>query len=481
MLGIWRTHTEYQQSLIEALEREYARNPQSVADYETTILKLYSLNLDNVKTDFAKLFSPAGRPSNQQPEMFRAFILMSDQKVTNIDEWRKKAVATPILCALIGVEPNEFPGASTLRDFITRLWLEDTPEHVKTVPEKPKEKHGKQKKPPKNPGIIADLAKRAMDGATFEDCPELFLQTLFATVAVEPSIAAGLIDHPEELVVSADGTCVESHASPRGTATETPNERRFADPQARWLWDSHDEQYFFGYMCYILSTHNPELKVDLPLYLRFAETSSFDGVTLIEALAHFRMLYGGIIDIDSLLADSAHDNYATYSLLHYWEIKPFIDLNSRSAIVPELQSIRLSKQGAPICADGYEMVNWGCDSKRFRIKYRCPLVAGTVKYCPYAENCNKTAYGKIVYVRLAEDLRLLTPVPRNTPEWDALYKRRTASERVNNRILTDYKLEQPKRYGKKKLAFFAFVNAVNVHLDAQVKHSTLNLNSLLAA
>ena len=127
------------------------------------------------------------------------------------------------------------------------------------------------------------------------------------------------------------------------------------------------------------------------------------------------------------------------------------------------------------------MVNWGYEATKFRIKYRCPLVTGTVGYCPYDANCNNSAYGKIVYLRLADDLRLLTPVPRNTVEWKKIYKRRTASERVNNRILTDYQLERSKRYGKKKLAFFSFMNAINIHLDARIKHDGLGIGNVLPA
>ena len=479
MLGTWRSHAEYQRFLVDALMEISAYNPESLEHFRTTILKLHSLNLDSIKTDFEERFSSTGRPSNFQPEMFRSFVLMSDQKVADIDEWRKIAISTPIFCALIGVEPQDFPGASTLRDFISRLWLEDATERVKTVEPKPKEKHGKNKQPPKNPGIIKELTDKALNGATFDEIPERLLQTLFAKVAVQPSIRAGLIDNPDKLVLSGDGTPVKSNASPRGKATDSPEQRRFADPQARWLWDSYHEQWLYGHMAYIFSTNNPELKLDLPLYLRFTQTSSFDGVTLIEALAHFRSLYDNVFNIDRLLLDSAHDNYATYSLLHSWNILPFIDLNPRASGQPQSQTLRLSQRGAPICADGYDMVNWGFDSKKFRIKYRCPLVVGTVKSCPYAPQCNNSLYGKIVYVRLADDLRLLTPVPRNTDEWKQTYKRRSASERVNNRILTDYQLERPKRYGKKKLSFFAFMNAINVHLDAQVKHGVLTLDAIL--
>jgi len=69
------------------------------------------------------------------------------------------------------------------------------------------------------------------------------------------------------------------------------------------------------------------------------------------------------------------------------------------------------------------------------------MVTGKVKRCPYSKNCNKSLYGKIVYIRLAENLRLLTPIPRNSAEWILTYSQRFAAEHIKNRILTDYKLK----------------------------------------
>jgi len=45
---------------------------------------------------------------------------------------------------------------------------------------------------------------------------------------------------------------------------------------------------------------------------------------------------------------------------------------------------------------------------------------------------------------------------------------RTAAERVNNRILHHYGLENSKVRGKKRISFFATVAAFNIHLDAQI-------------
>ena len=487
MLGEWRCHADYQRFSVEVCNREFMRNPNAMRLYETALLKMYCLNLDTVYEDFLPLFSTTGKPSNQQPEIFRSLLLMSHFKYSGLEEWLRFVKSSVALCALVGVTPASLPGESTHRDFITRLWQYNSVGKLRCTARKPRPrtKHGKEKQPPKRPGIIKYLADKAMTGETFSKIPEQLLQAVFAKVAVAPSAAMNLLGDTSKLIVSGDGTCVESNASSRGKNTckcESPCScpRKLSDPEAKWGWDSYHERWYFGYTAYLLSVHNPTHKLDLPIYLKFVEAGRYDGVTAVSALAHARHLYNNFLAFDSFLADSAHDNYAVYMLLKHWNIKPFIDLNKRQSTEVKLQSIALSKSGTPICPDGHLMLNWGFEAKKYRIKYRCPMITGKVKSCHYAANCNKTPYGKIIYLRLAQNLRLLTPIPRNTLEWSEIYKQRTAAERVNNRLLTDYRLESPKRYGKKKLTFFAFVNAVNIHLDAQVKFGDFSLSALAA-
>jgi hypothetical protein len=483
MLGEWRCHADYQQFIVGIINREFKRNPNAIKQYEEAFLKMYLMNLDSVRSDFEPLFSVTGKPSNQQPEIFRSLMLMGHFKYAGLEEWITYAKSSLLLCVLVGVTPDTFPGESTHRDFITRLWQYNSIGKLRSVARKPKIKHGKDKQPPKHPGVIKYMADKAMSGETFGRIPERLLQAVFTKVALVPSAAMGLLGDTSKLIISGDGTCIESNASSYGVRVcscegKCVCPRKFSDPDARWGWDSYHERWFYGHTAYLLSVHNPKLKLDLPIYMKFVEARRFDGVTFISALAHARHLYKDFLTFDSVLLDSAHDNYPTYSLLKYWNIKPFIDLNKRQSAEVKPQTITLTQSGEPVCADGYIMSNWGFEAKKYRIKYRCPLKTGRVKWCPYAENCNKTSYGKTVYVRLAQDLRLLTPIPRNTPQWDETYKQRTAAERVNNRILTDYQLEHPKRYGKKKLAFFAFANAINVHLDAHVKFSCITVYSL---
>jgi hypothetical protein len=65
-------------------------------------------------------------------------------------------------------------------------------------------------------------------------------------------------------------------------------------------------------------------------------------------------------------------------------------------------------------------------------------------------------------------LRIFTRITRGSERFKAKMKERTAAERVNNRILHHYGLENAKVRGKKRISFFAALAGFNVHLDAQL-------------
>ena len=509
-----------------------SENPYIVDEYMSAFQKVFLMNLDLIWEEFLPVFSFRGRPSDKQPEIFRSLILMAHFRFASIDNWVKHARSNPVICSLIGGQPGEIPGASTLRDGYNRLWRGSIPGHIKYAPPKPKKKpKNGDKLPPKNPGIIDKMADKAINGETFDGKPERLYQAIFMKLAVLPSAELGLLGDIYNLIVNSDGACVSSNANPNGHSLDPGNYpldslkdyRNFADPWARWGWDSSKKDWFFGYMMYHLTVHNPDKRIDLPIYLQFADGNRFDGVTLISTLAHAKSMYKDIFCFRILTADSAHDNYATYKLLEFYNISPVIDLNMRGSnsdnpttaplaitdnsaasssvaadagtqdntspapmfiegrrpmknkkcapILTRSDGVPISENGKPICPIGVEMTNWGADNKRFRTKFRCPYAAGSISYCSLSEECSPLDYGKIVYIKHNDDIRLNTAIPRGSPEWKRIYNNRTSTERVNTRILTDYKLEQPKRYGRRKLCFFAFNNAINIHLDAQTRFS----------
>ena len=481
MLGSWLSHADYQRQLVDDLSILARISPHPLFEYEIPIYKLYTLNLDPLKALVAPRYSSTGRPSKNQPEIFRSLILMNHLGYP-LDVWVVKLSHNPVLQLACGFH-GKLPGVASYYDFISRIIHLDEKPRYKLKKRKPKKKLGKEKMPPKRQGIVNQLADRILLGRRFDRRPERLLQEIFAKVCVQPSIDMRLI--PKSVAVSGDGTCIETGASPFGRKTcgcsdffcDCP--RRFSDPNATWGWDSHNERYFYGYSGYFISTYNSAYKLDLPLYLRIVDAKRHDSISAVVALAEFRDLYPEL-KIDTFISDSASDNYATYELLDHWGINAVIALNKKSK--QQFPNFTLGDDGAPLCPGGNRMVNWGiCDNGRRR-KWRCPRVLGKCSPCSVCADCSPASYGRVAYTKPEWDLRLFTRIPRGSDGFKSVMNQRTAAERVNNRILHHYGLENSKVRGKKRISFFAAIAGFNIHLDAQISvlktHNLYSFNAI---
>lgn len=495
MLGNWRTHEEYQSYLVENIIPYFLNDRKNVEQYETALSKLYILDLNPLKTLLSQYYSITGAPAKNQPELIRSFILMSELKIHSISKWVKKLEHNQILCTMIGLSQSEIHKVGSYYDLINRVWLENPDvqhefEHSlhNFIRKQAKRLKKNKKQPPRHPGIIQKFVDLALEGKTFESRPEILMQQIFAKIGVEPSAKEGLYGDTKSLPVSGDGTCVNSGGNSYGNkvcnCTQNGNytcdcARKFSDPYARWGWDSYHGQWFYGYTEYILSVYNKDLKCDLPLYLRMVQAQRFDGISSIVALAEAKNLYKEFT-FESFHGDGAHDNYATYQLLHNRNMKAFIPLNkTNKGNFKYPPHIRVDANGIPICMAGHAMINWGYNKDRCRIKYRYPLALGRIDSCDCKEQCSPSAYGRCIYTKPTWDLRLFTVVPRGTDQWKQQIKSRTTSERVNKRILNDYGLELAKTRGKKRTFWWSLIHSLNVLLDARIKASGFSFISLL--
>ena len=466
-------HTEYQANVLEKLSLLAITNPLLLLEYQEVISKLYIFNLDSLITVIRPLYSPIGRRSKNQLEIFRAFVAMTDLGLS-IDEWIEKVKYNPVMQIICGFT-DELPKVASYYDFMKRIVpLKEKP-RLKKKKRKPRKKYKKgQKIPPKHPGVVGRLVDRILDGRRFNNRPERILQEIFANVSVARSVELGLID--TTVSISGDGTCVYTGACHYGRKIcdckdfkcECP--RRFSDPNATWGWDSHNECYFYGYTGYFISAYNKSLRIDLPLYLRFVQANRHDSVSAVVALAEFRDLYPNI-NVDTFISDSASDNAATYELLYKWGINSVIALSDKGNFKYP-PHINLTDNGTPICMGGNHMVYWGHCPDRHRLKWRCPLKLGKVHECTCADKCSPSDYGRTIYIYPKWDFRLFTTIPRDSDLWKLKMNRRTASERINQRILNDYGVNHRQMRGKKHIAFMATISAVNIHLDAQLDFLT---------
>ena len=88
---------------------------------------------------------------------------------------------------------------------------------------------------------------------------------------------------------------------------------------------------------------------------------------------------------------------------------------------------------------------------------------------PVAKTGRPPKDNRVIYTKPDWDLRLFTPVPRGTEEFKTIYKSGTGSERINNRILNDYRLHSAMIQGKKRFSFFSLLIGINIHVDARIK------------
>jgi hypothetical protein len=89
----------------------------------------------------------------------------------------------------------------------------------------------------------------------------------------------------------------------------------------------------------------------------------------------------------------------------------------------------------------------GLEKRRNTLKYRCPVQHYGIQ-CKGKQAC--PVKGSI-RMSIAEDPRVITPLPRSSYRWANLYKKRTSVERVNSRLDVSFGFEHHFIRGLKKM------------------------------
>ena len=94
----------------------------------------------------------------------------------------------------------------------------------------------------------------------------------------------------------------------------------------------------------------------------------------------------------------------------------------------------------PVTREQRDLAFQGFEANRNTLKYRCPAAAYDLDcvgqiLCHQAGQVQPGDYGRIVRINISEqDRRIFVPTPHGSPSWQRGYKRRSALERINNRI-----------------------------------------------
>ncbi len=111
----------------------------------------------------------------------------------------------------------------------------------------------------------------------------------------------------------------------------------------------------------------------------------------------------------------------------------------------------------PVTEEQRDMAFHGFEANRNTLKYRCPAAAYGLD-CKGREQCakygevNPGQYGRIVRINISNhNRRIFTPVPYGSLSWQRAYNRRSALERINNRIDNSFCFEKHYIRGKAKM------------------------------
>jgi Transposase DDE domain/Transposase domain (DUF772) len=226
---------------------------------------------------------------------------------------------------------------------------------------------------------------------------------------------------------------------------------------------------WFGYKLHLLV----DVKHEVVLAYRITDTKAGDNELVGELLAQAKAnLPPG--RIKTLAYDKAADDGKVHELLHDEGVRPLI--RNRTFQVEEEEKVLggrtplnvvYDQAGTVYCYDQrsdppvrHPMAYLGHEARRGTLKYRCPARHQGWS-CPNDPVCNAgRGYGLTVRVRQEIDLRRFPPIPRATPQFERLYKGRTAVERVNARLKVFWGIDDGQVYGARR--FHAHVGAVLV-------------------
>jgi len=445
--------------------------------YREAVLALALLDLRPARHILAAGYSRrrGGRPPKDPVAMFRCLVLMSLLGETSFNKWGLRLRREPFLAILSGFLPGESPAIGTFYLFADRLldgaYQRRCP-HVRKPSSKNKGSKGAfrrhlirekeqaklereerrlrgQPDAPVKAAVANALAR--IEHPRADDLHHRIEDLLFRC-AVVPSAQLGLLGDLASLTVAGDGSPVESHADGSGRALCTCRrdglekcecERGYADPDARWGYDSHREKYVFGFRLHALVSN--AAGVELPLHLLLDGANAADVVMAVEAITRLSKLLGEYLpeaEILNAVFDAGYDSTEFERLLVHLGARPFIPLNPRNAPPIDPIGVKRDEHGVPCCVGGASMRFHGCDREKGVCVFNCPAKRPTRKngkqvftwrpeQCPLGTPCDPASVmGPMVRLPVKEDPRLNPPVPRSSEEWKEIYQKRTCAERL---------------------------------------------------
>ena len=312
------------------------------------------------------------------------------------------------------------------------------------------------------------------DAVPSSDAYSRFIQKLMAEQGRIERMFDDLVDQLKALLpdlgqhLAVDRKAIDTHARGRKDPSQS------SDPEADWgvkkkqgrradgsVWEKITS--WFGYKLHLLVDSESEL----PLAWKLTRASVGDSPQLLSQVKDLKQRHPDLVaKAQDLSADKGYDSEANNRKL--WQdhaVKPLIDIRStwrekETRLIGDEQADNIVYDEAgqiychcPRTGERREMAYPGFEADRERLKYRCPAAAYGLR-CQGRSQCGSghySEYGRVVRIALEKNPRIFTPIARSSYAWSRGYQRRTAVERVNSRLETNFHFEVHYIRGKKTM------------------------------
>ncbi len=259
------------------------------------------------------------------------------------------------------------------------------------------------------------------------------------------------------VTVAVDSTPVKSHSNP-SKKERSDSEAGFivkeGIPNKIWKW---------GYKLHLMV----DTQWELPIVCNVTLAKEADVSNLIPLMDKAREKFDWFRPWH-IVADKGYDAGYNYKAVHDAGSIPIIKMKESNHHDDNRYSI--DESGMPHCKAGLPLLLIAHDSKK-GMKYVCPFKMGKAD-CYLSQECNL----RVAWIRPLWEYRKLCPIPRDSDEWNEIYSKRTAVERVNSKLKEHRRLNSHCHRGLAKVRLHCLMSVLSLLVTALVEANAGNID-----
>ena len=262
------------------------------------------------------------------------------------------------------------------------------------------------------------------------------------------------------VTVAVDSTPVRSHSNP-SKKVRSDSEAGFivkgGIPNKIWKW---------GYKLHLLVDTTWELPIACDVTL----ARDSDVTHLIPLIDKARKSFGWFRPWH-VVADKGYDAGYNYKAIHDMGSIPIIKMKEKQQSECKYS---IDELGIPHCQSGLPLLLKDHD-KRKGLRYTCAYRAGKAD-CSLHRECTL----KVAWIRPFWEYRKLCSIPRDSEEWNAIYSKRTAVERVNSKLKEHRRLNSHCHRGLAKVRLHCLISVLSLAITALAEANANHIDRVRA-